>query len=84
MLKSLLDPGGSATLIQQRSIPPGIQPTKATAMNMNTAAGIFPITQKVYLSDIYMPEFNKTYMLSSIWAYVFDAPSQYYYDVIAG
>ena len=82
LMKGLLDPGGNTTLIKRTSIPPGIQPEREETKSMNTAAGVFKINQKVYLSQIYMPEFNKTHKINGIWAYVFDAPSQY--DIIAG
>ena len=83
VLRSLLDPGGGTTLIRRESLPKGASPVNLPEpRSMVTAAGIFHIKQKVYLSDIYLPEFNRTHKIVGIEAYIYDAPSQY--DIIAG
>jgi hypothetical protein len=82
ILRAMLDSGGSHTMISSRMLPKGATPSLETGRTFKTIAGKFFSGRLVSLSDIVMPEFDKTRKIDGIKAFVFDEPCVY--DIILG
>ena len=83
LLYALLDTGGSHTMIHARVLPKGATPSvMETQRNFKTIAGNFATTRSVHLSEIVLPEFDKTRQIDGVSAFVFDQPCAY--DIILG
>ena len=83
LLKVLLDPGSTRTLINKKVLPKNVNPAVLQSKtSVTTIAGTFSPTEMVYLRDIRLPEFDKNRQIDEIKALTFDAQSRY--DVILG
>jgi transposase InsO family protein len=82
VMRAMLDSGGSHTMISSRMLPKGATPTLETGKTFKTIAGNFFSGRSVSLSEIVMPEFDKTRKIDGIKAFVFDEPCAY--DIILG
>jgi len=59
LMKTLLDSGGSHTVIQQRALPKGCVPTTSKVNHTTqTTAGIVNLNQYVILKKLALPEFD--------------------------
>ena len=83
LLKTLLDTGGSCTIIQRRALSKGCKPLHCRQMTTNTVAGDISMNSYVVLKDVIMPEFDRSTAVQSVKAFVFDAPNCPH-DIIAG
>ena len=82
LFRSLLDPGGSHVLVNQRSLPNDVETFEAD-FSFQTTAGSGNSSRYVYLHDIVLPEFSFTRNIKRIKAFVFDNPNVPY-DIIFG
>ena len=83
LMRTLLDSGGSCTILNRKSLPKGCVPSQCTPTNTVTAAGTFNMKQYVWLEDITLPEFNRHVNYKQLKAYIFDQPDCQY-DIIGG
>ena len=83
LLRALFDSGGSATMIHQRCLPRGCEPTILTnQITSNTIAGNFVSKKSVFLKEITLPEFDRNKKIDGQGAFVFGGDCNY--DVILG
>jgi transposase InsO family protein len=83
LLRALFDSGGSATMINNRCLPRGCEPTLLTTeITSNTIAGNFVSDKCVQLCEITLPEFDRNKKIDGQGAYVFNGECNY--DVILG
>ncbi len=60
LLRALFDSGGSATMIHERCLPKGCQPTLlSNNVTSNTIAGNFTSDNCVHMKEITLPEFDR-------------------------
>ena len=74
VFKSLLDHGGSHTIVQRRCFRADTHIFDDKKMNFKTAMGTFTSAQYVYLDQVSLPEFSLTRRVKKVKAYLFDAP----------
>ena len=73
LLKVLLDPGSTKTLISRKALPKGTKPTALdTIRNVSTLAGSMQTSDLVHLRDMRLPEFDKNRRIDEQKALVFD------------
>ena len=79
ILKILLDSGGSHTMIHSSCLPKGAVPSPLEngPVQFQTVAGMLQSQRKVFLSDILLPEFDKTKRINGSGAFVFDSHCRY-------
>jgi transposase InsO family protein len=83
LLRALFDSGGSATMIHERCLPKGCQPTVLTNyVTSNTIAGNFTSEKCVHMQEITLPEFDRNKRIDQQGAFVFTGDCAY--DVILG
>lgn len=83
LLRALFDSGGSATMIHDRCLPRGCEPTLLTnPITSNTIAGNFVSDTCVQLKEITLPEFDRNKKIDGQGAFVFRGECNY--DVILG
>ena len=83
LLKILFDSGGSHTMIDSSCLPVGVNPTLLpNPTQMQTIAGSINTNRYVRLSEISLPEFDRSKIIDGNVALVFDSPCQY--DMIVG
>ena len=83
LLKVLLDPGSTKTLISRKALPKGTMPTALdTIREVSTLAGSMQTSDLVHLRDMRLPEFDKNRRIDEQKALVFDGKCRY--DVILG
>ena len=83
-MKTLLDSGGSHTVIQRRVLPRGCVPlTSETNHTTQTTSGVMNLNQYVILRRLTLPEFDRGTSIDSIKAFVIDQP-YCPHDIIAG
>ena len=71
-------------MIHASCLPKGAVPSPLEngPVRFQTVAGMLQSQRKVFLSDILLPEFDKTKQINGSGAYVFDSPCRY--DMILG
>jgi len=83
LLRALFDSGGSATMIHERCLPKGCQPTLLTNyVTSNTIAGNFTSEKCINMEEITLPEFDRNKKIDRQGAFVFSGDCSY--DVILG
>lgn len=83
LLRALFDSGGSATMIHERCLPKGCQPTLlSNNATSNTIAGNFTSDKCVHMKEITLPEFDRNKKIEQQGAFVFGGDCTY--DVILG
>ena len=83
LLRALFDSGGSATMIHERCLPKGCQPTLlSNNVTSNTIAGNFTSDKCVHMKEITLPEFDRNKKIEQQGAFVFGGDCTY--DVILG
>ena len=83
-MKTLLDSGGSHTVIQQRALPKGCVPTTSKVnLTTQTTSGIVNLNQYVTLRKITLPEFDRSTSIDHIKAFIINQP-HCPHDIIAG
>ena len=56
-----MDSGSNFNLIHRSKLPPGCVPERiANTQTMQTAAGNYSFSQRVYLTDSHFPEFSRS------------------------
>ena len=81
---SVLDTGGSHTMLHARCLPQGVQPIVLdNQKSFSTTAGKMFAKHMVQLNDITLPIFTKTKQISEELAYFFDDPN-IPFDIIWG
>ena len=83
LLKVLLDPGSTKTLISRKALPRGTSPIPLQQAKMvTTLAGTMKAAEMVHLRDLRLPEFDKNRRIDEQKALVFENKCRY--DVILG
>ena len=83
LLRVLLDPGSSKTLVNTKIIPKDANPKELSRkVNVRTIAGNMTASEIVRLKDIRLPEFDKNRQVNEIKALTFDSKCRY--DAILG
>ena len=81
LLKVLLDPGSTSTMIHRDVIPRGCEPVQLqSSKNVKTLAGTLNTKQMVVLRDLRLPEFDKNRRIDEQKALIFDKKCRY--DII--
>lgn len=79
MMRTLFDSGSQANLIHKSAIPAEVQLEALGAQQqLNTIAGQYMSSYKVYLKDISLPEFDRHRKIDGAFAFVFDSPCRYH------
>ena len=83
LLRVLLDPGSSGTMVHERIVPKEAKPVPLSRnKTVKTIAGKMATNRMVHLRDIRLPELDKNRKISQQKALVFDKECRY--DVIFG
>ena len=83
LLKVLLDPGSTKTLINRKILPKDITPARLSkTTRVKTLAGTMTTSEMVILRNVRLPEFDKNQKIEEIKALTFDQNCRY--DVILG
>lgn len=83
IFKTLLDTGGSNTMINRRSLPKDVKGKPTDQGSFDTTAGTFNSAETVMVKALYFPEFSQTRRFGNIEMFVFDGPNVPH-DIIFG
>ena len=72
LLKVLLDPGSTKTLISKKVVPRTASPAETGSQQRSTLAGTMKTTKMVYLRSLRLPEFDKNCIINEQKALIFD------------
>ncbi len=84
LLKVLLDPGSTSTLISHKCLPRHCKPcTIINKLQIHTLAGMYSAKQMVVMRKIRLPEFDKNRVVEEQKALVFDGQCKYNVSFLA-
>jgi hypothetical protein len=79
LMRTLFNSGSQANLIHKSAVPADVQLEALGAQQqLNTIAGQYMSSYKVYLKDIALPEFDRHHKIDGAYAFVFDAQCRYH------
>ena len=82
VFKVLIDSGGTSSMLNEKSLPPGVTVTPVAPQTVNTLAGHMTTKGKVNVKSMRLPEFERNRIIEEHEFSTFKAPCKY--DMILG